>query len=103
MLKIKDNVDLKELEKFGFKSYHTVWSSDGHNVGKTVDYQVDFEFGEENYGQTNSTGVVLLRVDIYSRQLHEYIDNRFEMYADIKEARLDLIFDLIKAGLVEKS
>ncbi len=102
MIKIKDGVDLKELEKFGFKPYHTVWSSDGHNLGKTHYYQANFEFGEENYGQTNSTGVALLRVGIYSRQLHECINNRFEMYADIKDARLDLIFDLIKAGLVEK-
>ena len=25
MLKIKDDVDLKELEKFGFKHWSTIW------------------------------------------------------------------------------
>ena len=30
-LRIKDNVDLKELEKFGFKEYNDCYSRDYHN------------------------------------------------------------------------
>ena len=31
MLKIKDNVDLKELEKYGFKEYNDCYSRDYNN------------------------------------------------------------------------
>ena len=64
MLKIKDNVNLKELEKFGFKKFQTMY------------------FNEEKF----------IRVDNDTRKIwvaSGYID--------------DLIYDIIKADLVENA
>ena len=98
MLKIKDNVDLKELEKFGFKKHKkdhkdviiSKWSrewieadmSEGHSYGSS-----GWEFYPIIKIVDCSNG--LLRVDITN------------YYRDRNEA-LDLLYDLIKAGLVEK-
>ena len=76
MLKIKDNVDLKELEKFGFvKNYNSyekvIWESD-------CDLVVDKEriICHQNYATADMNGC--------AREL------------------VVAIFDLIQAGLVEK-
>lgn len=37
MLKIKDNVDLKELEKFGFRKKWTFWKKEGLCGRRRVD------------------------------------------------------------------
>ena len=102
MLKIKDSVDLKELGKFGFRPYRTIWSSNGDVGNGTVEYSCSFEFGDGNYGQDFQTGVTSLTVDSSTRELSEYIDERFDMYTDVKHFRLLALFDLIQAGFVEK-
>lgn len=102
MLKIKDSVDLKELEKLGFKPYRVVWSSNGDVGNGTVKYSCTFEFGNGNYGQHHQTGVTSLTVDPNTRELQEHIDKRFEMYTNVSRFRLLALFDLIQAGLVEK-
>ncbi len=73
MLKIKDNVDLKELEKFGFK----------------LNYDEEYEIRIE---KNNVFTIIVIKHDntVYI-QSNSYV---------IKE--LDLLFDLIKAGLIEK-
>ena len=58
MLKIKDNVDLKELEKFGFKEFSNIYFSEATSISKK--------------------------------------------YRFILTSNLDLVYDLIQAGLVEK-
>lgn len=74
MLKIKDNVDLKELEKFGFKYYEKgeFWCIEKYysdaNIFVNKDKTIDFE--DEWWGKD------------------------FEL--------LDILFDLIQAGLIEK-
>ena len=73
MLKIKDNIDLKELEKFGF-------------VDKKRDF-INNDFGGEFIG-----------VDKFNRGIYIQVEN---MYS-IAEDSFGLIFDLIKADLVEK-
>ena len=73
MLKIKDNVNLKELEKFGFKNgiYTRI-------VNDRIAYKV------------------------YITSTHHYIQIRcFECFV-IAESLQVLLFDLIQAGLVEK-
>ena len=76
MLKIKDNVDLKELEKFGFEI------KDG-----CYQYRLDDEF----------TCMVLKNRWICI----DYCD--FVNYENTNFVRnLDILFDLIQAGLVEK-
>lgn len=71
MLKIKDNVDLKELEKFGFK-YHKK------------------QRNQYEYYSFISTEALL--IVIYNDRKIFFLD----------KAGLDILFDLIQAGLVEK-
>ena len=79
MLKIKDNVNLKELEKFGFEK-------DGYN------YYYDFI----PYNEDNSNDQYIL-VDIKTRKIYlDYID------LDYFDKAVELLYDLIKADLVEK-
>ena len=79
MLKIKDNVDLDELKKFGFKWY-------GCKEFKCLSFYV------KGYIQGYDNGSALA-IDIYptDRILHFY-DTRFA----------NVLFDLIQANLVEK-
>lgn len=73
MLKIKDNVDLKELEKYGFKewSYH-------------YEAILDEDYGEELIINKSDKSI-----EISTRYAGTLMD-------------IDLIYDLIKDGLVEK-
>lgn len=74
MLKIKDNVDLKELEKYGFKKNSNF--PDGWAMVKTYKkgnyYQEDIYVWNDKIIQVNAIGI------------------------------LDTLYDLIKDGLVEK-
>lgn len=78
MLKIKDNVDLKELEKFGFKRR----------------YRNCYEYLREIHDH------MVYRV--YTTPNHCYI--QIEIFEPMKIAGSlqSLIYDLIKADLVEK-
>lgn len=76
MLRIKDNVDLKELEKFGFKEFK----------------QVYFYTIASNYGN-----VVELKVWKEDRTITLDID-----YEEFFTEDIDVFYDLIQAGLVEK-
>ena len=79
MLKIKDNVDLKELEKFGFQL-----------VGERFEsYRVNIENKGYNYR-------AFLIVTPVSRKIS--IDTGSTYIKD----KLDILYDLIKADLVEK-
>lgn len=81
MLKIKDNVDLKELEKFGF------YKSGGV-------YQKNLEYDNIN------SPIVGIDMCIYI-----VIDDkkiRFSAHDKKETTKLDVIYDLIKADLVEK-
>ena len=85
MLKIKDNVDLKELEKFGFRrleddlrnhkySWKRVLNGGFYELYITRDNRLSFYF--ESCGKFG--------------------------YLRIKEKLLDKLYDLIKADIVEK-
>ena len=74
MLKIKDEVDLKELEKFGFK------------------YTEGEDWHKSNFDMYLSLGD--------KRELNIDCDDHY-FNTDIREC-VDWIFDLIRAGLVEK-
>ena len=75
MLKIKDNVDLKELEKFGFKK----------GFG-------DYYIQDDNYCTHLSIKKCSKRIKTRNT------DYKFKQVDEI----LDLLYDLIKADLVEK-
>ena len=78
MLKIKNDVDLKELEKYGFKEFH------GENNYLGDDHIDGYEYENKNE-------------NFYSYILVER--NTRETYCG---GALDTLYDLIKAGLVEK-
>lgn len=86
MLKIKDNIDLKELEKFGFIELK---SSDGsESFGwkiETVDNEKD-DITSEIY--------VYPEDSCYRRMLLADCDS--------ESVLIDKLFDLIQAGLIEK-
>lgn len=77
-LRIKDNVDLKELERFGFrKSYSCFKYEYDYTILTIVDYQI-LIYKDRTIKVTQSS--------MYQ------VDNRL----------LDTLYDLIQAGLVEK-
>ena len=73
MLKIKDNVDLKELEKYGFKEWSFLY-----------EFTLDDEYGES---------IVINKTD-------RTIEITSGMSGTILE--INILYDLIKDGLVEK-
>lgn len=77
MLKIKDNLDLKELEKFGFSRCEL--------------------YSGYTYGYTNRELHLVVR-DV-SREIT--IQDPFREI-DGDENNIEMLFDLIQAGLVEK-
>lgn len=84
MLKIKDNIDLKELEKFGFKY------EEEHGLHSNRYIYID---------EDNSQTVALNTKD---REI--FVEDTSESYTfgAIVDDALTVIYDLIQAGLVEK-
>ena len=97
MLKIKDDVDLKELERFGFKHWKTIWK-ENKNSKDINEWCYDLKFTDIS----KEVQVLLLQIDDEKRIIEEYIDQEYEMYYIVKETRLNILYDLIQAGLVEK-
>lgn len=77
MLKIKDNVDLKELEKFGFSQY---------NIGHQTKYELKKEIGNH---------------EIHNIKIDENRVIHFNQLS-VNNELPDVIYDLIQAGLVEE-
>lgn len=76
MLKIKDNVNLKELEKYGFTGYIREYSRKYNND-------------------------IITCIDKETREIRDIdTDYKFLMMKDLGESKR--VNDLIKAGLVEK-
>ena len=78
MLKIKDNVDLKELDKFGFE--YKEYSLESSN----------YKF----YDFTPNNSISVIQIEIISRLIYLNDNNKYD--------GLSKIYDLIQAGLVEK-
>jgi hypothetical protein len=76
MLKIKDNVDLKELEKFGLTT-------------NGITYSIYFD----NYG---------IEVNNKTRQLKLYADDNYDYFQYDMEIDTTILYDLITNNLVEK-
>lgn len=81
MLKIKDNVDLKELKKFGF-----------YKSGEV--YQKNLEYDDL------SNWITGIDMCIYIVTSDRKI--RFSAHDKRETMKLDVLYDLIQAGLVEK-
>lgn len=95
MLKIKDNIDLKELEKFGFKiekretDYNrgTEWYY-CKDLGD-ISYRIPIK--RENW-QWKCGFIPIRCIDIYT--------NDYDIFPEADD--FDTIYDLIQEGLVEK-
>jgi len=87
MLKIKDNVELKELEKYGFVEKHC----------EIPNYETYYEISDRCYYFCNQ----YLLISAKTRIIEMGIDD--EAYCvDVGTKYLPIIYDLIQAGLVEK-
>ena len=86
MLKIKENIDLKELEKYGF--YHEK-EEDENDVFDLYEYNC---LDNRTYVQVYSDDRIIV--------LHSGVYGDYPEYYHKKT--LDILFDLIQAGLVEK-
>ena len=84
MLKIKDNVDLKELGKFGFKHSYGIY---------TKEYVRDELDGEMPYKT--------VAIEESNREI-AISPTRGSFMQFNTDIELDIIFDLIQAGLIEK-
>jgi len=82
MLKVRDNLDLKELEKFGFTRHE-----------KHEDIYVK---RGENYFMEIDSDTPWLGLDI--NKAHE---NQYD-YCRVDDEFIELIFDLIEAGIIER-
>ena len=90
MLKIKDNVDLKELEKFGFKY------DDEFDVGMYVKSRwYEEEVNDPVYGKSKQS---------FEDRIALFDEDRILIDSYSLQVRMDYdtLFDLIQAGLVEK-
>lgn len=104
MLKIKDNVDLKELEQFGFKKTE--------NYCKT--HKSLFENGKEDYYKETKYKYDngLNTIEILEKRENsdwKHMNKEREIYivsndydVGIPKDTIDKLYDLIQAGLVEK-
>lgn len=93
MLKIKDNIDLKELEKFGFEKYEHRHCGLCYEKDITDKECVDEEYAGVRVANCQETRIVelILQCSADKMTLEFYIDK----YAEE-------LYDLIKADMVEK-
>lgn len=89
MLKIKDNVDLKELEKFGFE-----YDKFNSMYYKSFKYKKFCQLSAK-YDPCWETFVEEVKIDVPSRRIRS--TRHYQFFMDY-----DTLFDLIQAGLVEK-
>lgn len=105
MLKIKDSVDLKELEKFKFKPKYD------EDTGEVIYYYREY-YSNPPYWGYDKDCVSRLEIYVESRIFHKTKKHR--EIKDKKEFKIilgryardfdifEIFFDLIQAGLVEK-
>ncbi len=93
MLKIKDNVDLRELEKFGFKPKYD------EDTGKITSYEKKIE-KREYLGLRVTLETIHSKIRIFKAFRQEKVEWRINQYNDYFD--IDTLYDLIKADLVEK-
>lgn len=95
MLKIKDNVDLKELEKFGFNTYSN--NADNYHIYENIERTKDCEYGiliNDYFDDNNKT------IGYYFNNIEPI--NDVDNIDNLDKKSLDILYDLIKADLVEK-
>lgn len=87
MLKIKDDVDLKELEKFGFKPLYNEYT------GEIISYE---KFLENSLSIKKYKRKRIFRIFKYDSPKYEW------RISEALQSDIDTLYDLIQANLVEK-
>ena len=93
MLKIKDNVDLKELEKYGFKKHKR---DDKYVIVSKWVMENYYDERTEKYSPHSMPIINVTETLDGSKRIDVILRCGFE------NMTLDLLYDLIKNGLVEK-
>ena len=101
MLKIKDNVDLKELEKYGFKEEHWGYIYYPNNNSPRTRYFSNMKINKKLMGENNVIEFCLENMSCWCNSLEE-LEYDFKNIKLSYEAFKIKIDDLIKDGLVEK-
>ena len=105
MLKIKDNVDLKELEKLGFKPYYDCNTGKISYWYKTI---IDKNFSKREYNEyqidirDNTRFFYHKKHWIRKKAVKNMIKFKLAEEGNVYELFFDTLYDLIQAGLVEK-
>jgi hypothetical protein len=86
MLKIKDNVDLKDLEKFGFKPKYD------EDTGELNRYIKVFE-NDNNFW---------IKIEVQRKHIEIECGSWFDFDIELIQDIISFIYDLTKADLVEK-
>lgn len=101
MLKIKDNVDLKELEKYGFKK-HKKYENEGVLASKWIRETCYGDSGDYPTNENNYYFQFYPLIEIIPNQNGDrLLYFRIHYYHYVYELS-ELLYDLIKDGLVEK-
>lgn len=102
MLKIKDDIDLKELEKFGFKKQvvkqlnPSPIATINRGFYENIEWHLDCEYGGiEIHEKRNNNH---WRYGFEIRELNIWANDD----GSISDEVYDVLFDLISSGLVEK-
>ena len=96
MLKIKDNVDLKELEKYGFQ----ILVSD-EKLEKNIKEDFTEFYCTRAFKDLGNHFALIVENDEYEKQITILPNNEFHLKMSITW-QLDMLYDLIKDGLVVK-
>lgn len=107
MLKIKDNIDLKELEKFGFRAEYD------KDTGKLVEmYRINGHYVGEREKRRRGTSITITKDE--NRFGYSNFKNFWNIFSWKREIKpftyrlnldsedFEVLYDLIKADLVEK-
>lgn len=104
MLKIKDNIDLKELEKFGFKPKYDVdtgkikyWYKNIYDWNYYSSDYIEYVIELEDKIRYYKTGLKRKRKDVKN-----LLNFKMAKKGTAYNVFFDTLFDLIQAGLVEK-
>jgi hypothetical protein len=88
MPKIRDDINLKELEKYGYKLQEDWWNRTTEVIGNDVKGEMIYSKNVDSY--------VTIEIELETRRITENYD---DMFVTVDEK---YIKDLIKADLVEK-
>ena len=96
MLKIKDNVELKELKKYGFKILVT-----DEELKENIKKDFTEFYCTRAFKDLGNHFALIVENDEYENQITILPNNEFHLKMSVTW-QLDMLYDLIKADLVEK-